>query len=308
MRIVFMGTPEFACPTLSRIIQCGHNVVAVYARAPKPFGRGMRAKISPVHARANDSNIPVFTPLSFKADDTVEAFRDHAADAAVVVAYGLILPPAILSAPRHGCLNLHASLLPRWRGAAPIQRAIMAGDRVTGIAVMRMAEGLDTGPIAMLESVAISEEMTAGELHDELAQRGAELIMRALSTLENGKLDFVAQSPEGVRYASKIDNGECRINWSAKATVVHNHIRGLSPVPGAFFEADVGRGRERLKVLRSRPSATLGNPGEVLDDALTVGCGDGSVTILQLQRAGRVPMTATEFLRGTPVSIGTKLY
>jgi methionyl-tRNA formyltransferase len=307
MRMIFMGTPNFACPTLRSMSQHGHEVIAVYSRPPKPVGRGMRNQVSPVHALANDFGIPVFTPLTFRAEEAVTAFRSHQADIAVVVAYGVILPPSILAAPHHGCLNLHGSLLPRWRGAAPIQRCIMAGDRESGMVVMRMEQALDSGPVAMVERVAISDEMNAGELQDKLASLGAELMVRALVALENGSLHFTAQTQEGITYAAKIDQKDRRIDWARSASIVHNQIRGLSPVPGAFFEADLGRGRERIKVLRTRPQAASGTPGEVLDDHLTVACREGSLTILEVQRAGRVTMTAAEFLRGTPVSTGTKL-
>jgi methionyl-tRNA formyltransferase len=308
MRIVFMGTPDFACPTLRALVDHRFEVVAVYSRAPKPSGRGMQQRMSPVHALATDRGLPVVTPVNFRDDDAVEAFRALDADVAVVVAYGLILPLPVLAAPRHGCLNLHASLLPRWRGAAPIQRSVMAGDMQTGIVVMRMEPSLDTGPVAMIDKVVITEEMTAGEVHDELAARGAALMLRALAALEQGALAFTPQSLDGVVYAAKIDNKECRIRWHASASMVHNQIRGLSPVPGAFFEADLGHGRERVKVLRSRLANMNGSPGEVLDDQFTVGCDRGSVQIIEMQRAGKMAMTATEFLRGTPVCIGTKLY
>jgi methionyl-tRNA formyltransferase len=308
MRIVFMGTPDFACPTLRALVRHGYEISAVYTRAPKPFGRGMRHRIRPVHALASDLGLPVITPPNFRSAAAVEAFRALAADVAVVVAYGLILPSAILSAPRHGCLNLHGSLLPRWRGAAPIPRSVMAGDKETGIVVMRMEPTLDTGPVAMVDKVAITDEMTSGELHDELAVRGAALMVRALQALEQGTLAFTTQSPDGVVYAAKIDNTECRIRWDDGATMVHNQIRGLSPVPGAFFEADLGRGRERIKVLRAKRADRNGPPGEVLDMQLTVGCGEGSLNILEMQRAGKMAMAATEFLRGTPVGAGTKLY
>jgi methionyl-tRNA formyltransferase len=308
MRIVFMGTPDFACPTLRALIAHGHEVVAVYSRAPKPFGRGMRTRVSPVHALASDLALPVVTPPNFRSDVAIGTFRAFEADIAVVVAYGLILPSAILSAPRHGCLNLHGSLLPRWRGAAPIQRSVMAGDKETGVVVMRMEPMLDSGPVASTEKVAITDEMTSGELHDELAVRGAALIVQALKALEQGALIFTTQRSDGVVYAAKIDNTECRIRWDDGATTVHNQIRGLSPVPGAYFEANLGQGRERIKVLRSKRAGSNGPAGEVLDAQLTVGCGEGSVQILEMQRAGKTAMTATEFLRGTPVGTGTKLY
>ncbi len=297
MRIVFMGTPDFAVPVLSEIIGHGHDVAAVYTRAPKPAGRGMDLKRSPVHETAERFHIPVLTPASLRSPEAAETFRSHGADVAVVVAYGLILPPAVLAAPAHGCLNLHASLLPRWRGAAPIQRAIMAGDGEAGVMVMRMEEGLDTGPIAMAEILRLGPDTTAGEAHDALSRIGADLMVRALAALSRDSLQFRPQAGEGVTYAKKIEKAECRIDWNLDARCVHDHIRGLSPFPGAFFEADFGKGPERVKVLRSRLAEGRGAAGEVLDD-LTIACGEGAVQLLQVQRAGRAPMPAEEFLRG----------
>ena len=298
MRIVFMGTPDFSVPVLTEIVGQGHEVAAVYTRAPRPAGRGMELKPSPVHLLADRLGIPVHTPKSLRSPEAADLFASHDADVAVVVAYGLILPQAILDAPRECCLNLHASLLPRWRGAAPIQRAIMAGDAQTGVMVMKMEAGLDTGPVAMAERVAITPDMTAGELHDKLSPLGADLMVRALAALSRGGLVFQPQAESGVTYAHKIEKAEARIDWAQPAQAVHNHIRGLSPFPGAFFEADFGRGPERIKVLRSRVCAGTGAPGALLGEELTVACGAGALELVEIQRAGKAPMKPLEFLRG----------
>ncbi len=298
MRVVFMGTPDFSVPVLTEIVGQGHEVVAVYSRAPKPAGRGMELKRSPVHALADQLGIPVHTPKSLRSEEVAALFASHEADVAVVVAYGLILPPAILDAPAEGCLNLHASLLPRWRGAAPIQRAIMAGDGETGVMVMKMDEGLDTGPIAMVERQPITPQMTAGELHDRLSHLAADLIVRALSALSRGSLVFQPQAAEGVTYAHKIEKAEARIDWSKSARDVHNHIRGLSPFPGAFFEGDFGKGVERIKVLRAEMVDGAGAAGSVLKGELTIACSTGAMRLIEIQRAGKAPMSAAEFLRG----------
>jgi methionyl-tRNA formyltransferase len=299
MRVIFMGTPQFAVPALNAVIGHGHEVIAVYTRPPQPAGRrGLTPTRSAVQVTAEQFGIPVFTPKSLRDDREAEIFRSHQADVAVVVAYGLILPPPILAAPRQGCLNLHASLLPRWRGAAPIQRAIMAGDEQTGIMVMRMDEGLDTGPAALAERIAIGVDATAGELHDQLSHLGADLITRALAALARDSLVFHPQSEAGVTYAHKISKEECRIDWSRPANEVHNHIRGLSPSPGAFFDADFGRGTERLKVLRSSLAEGSGPPGTLLDDRFTIACGRSAVRLLNVQRAGKAPMDAASFVRG----------
>lgn len=307
LRVVFMGTPDFAVPTLTEIVGQGHEVIAVYTRAPAPAGRGMALKPSPVHQAADRFAIPVFTPATLRGEEAAEQFRSLDADVAVVVAYGMILPESILAAPELGCLNLHASLLPRWRGAAPIQRAIMAGDAETGVAVMRMEKGLDTGPVGMAERVAIGPDMTAGELHDRLAPLGADLMVRALAALSRGGLQFTPQPAEGVTYAHKIANEDARIDWTQPSQAVHDRIRGLSPFPGAFATIDLGRGPERIKVLRSAmvPDRS-GDPGLVLDDALTVACGAGAVRLLQVQKAGSRAMAADEFLRGVPVPAGAR--
>jgi methionyl-tRNA formyltransferase len=303
MRIIFMGTPDFAVPTLAEIVGRGHEVVAVYTRAPAAGGRrGLDLVPSPVHRTAERLSIPVLHPKTLRTEEAAETFRAHEADLAVVVAYGMILPRAILDAPRLGCVNLHASLLPRWRGAAPIQRAIMAGDAETGVAVMRMEEGLDTGPVGLVERVTIAPDMTAGELHDRLMLVGADLMGRALAALEREALGFTPQPTEGVTYAAKIDKAESRIDWSRPAQAVHDHIRGLSPFPGAWFEADGAR----VKVLRSTLAAGHGAPGELLDDALTIACGAGAVRLVEVQKAGSRAMPAAEFLRGTPLAKGIR--
>jgi methionyl-tRNA formyltransferase len=299
MRIAFFGTPAFAVPTLSEIVGHGHEVAAVYTQPPRAAGRGLAERRSPVHDAAAGFGLPVFTPARLKGEGEAERFAGLAVDAGVVVAYGQILPRAFLDAPTHGCLNLHASLLPRWRGAAPIARAIMAGDPETGVMVMRMEAGLDTGPVAMSERVPIAPDVTAGELTERLAMLGADLMVRALAALSRGALSFAEQAGEGVTYAAKLDKGETRIDWTRPAGEVHNHIRGLSPDPGAWFEVNLGKAPERIKVLRSMRVDGGGEPGAVLDHALTIACGDGgAVRLLQIQRAGKQPVSAAEFLRG----------
>src|SRR3954469_7140615 len=297
-RLIFMGTPDFAVPTLTEIVEHGHEIVAVYTRAPKPAGRGMDLQGPPVEREARRFGIPVLTPKTLRTDEAVAQFRAHNADAAVVVAYGLILPKQILEAPPLGCFNVHASLLPRWRGAAPINRAIMAGDAESGVTIMRMEEGLDTGPMAMAERVPIGADMTAGELHDPLARLGADLMVRALGALERGTLQLTPQPEEGVTYASKIDKNETRIDWGKSWKQVHDHIRGLSPFPGAWFEL----AGSRIKVLRSTRGEGASPPGTVLDDQLTIACGEGAVRLVEVQRAGKQPMKVEEFLRGTQVA------
>ncbi len=302
LRLVFMGTPDFAVPTLHEIAGAGHDIAAVYTRAPKPAGRrGLELQDTPVAREAKRLGLPVLTPATLRTDDALATFCAHEADAAVVVAYGLILPKPVLDAVPLGCLNLHASLLPRWRGAAPINRAIMAGDRETGVMVMKMEEGLDTGPVAMAERVAIAPDMTAGDLHDRLARLGADLMLRALGALERGSLALTPQGGEGVTYAGKIDKAETHIDWSKPAQEVHDHIRGLSPFPGAWFEMD----GQRVKVLRSTLGEGRGAPGTLLDDAFSIACGEGAIRIVELQRAGSKPMQTAEFLRGTPLKRGT---
>jgi len=307
LRIVFMGTPDFAVPTLAEIVGAGHEVVAAYSQPPRAAGRGMAERKSPVQTFAEAAGIKVLTPANFKDAADKAAFAAHAADAAVVVAYGLLLPTAVLEAPRFGCFNLHPSKLPRWRGAAPIQRPIMAGDTETAVMVMRMEKGFDTGPVCLGEQVPIGPDETAGELHDVLAQRGASLMVRALSALERGSLDCTPQAAEGVTYAKKIGKAEARIDFAAGAHEVHNLIRGLSPSPGAWFEAGIEGKRERIKVLRATVVDGRGAPGVVLDDALTIACGSGAVRLVELQRAGKKPMSAAEVLRGFPLPPGTQL-
>ena len=303
LRVVFMGTPDFSVPTLRGILEAGHRVTAVYAQPPRPAGRGMDVRKSPVHRFAEDHALPVLTPDNFKGEPERAEFAALAADVAVVVAYGLILPVAILQAPRHGCLNLHASDLPRWRGAAPIQRAIMAGDRETAACVMRMDAGLDTGPVCLRESVPIGADMNAGALHDVLAVRGAALMVGALAHLEAGTLACTAQRTEGVTYAAKIGKDDSRIDFTRPAQTVHDHIRALAPMPGAWFPV----GSERVRVLAAAPTQDCGAPGTVLDSALTVACGTGAIRLIMLQRAGKRPMPAEDFLRGFPLPPGTRL-
>ena len=298
LRLVFMGTPDFAVPTLVEIVGNGHEIAAVYTRAPQPAGRGLAPRPSAVARQAELFGLPIFTPKTLRDADAAAAMRGRSAAAAVVVAYGLILPKPILDVFPLGCFNLHASLLPRWRGAAPIHRAIMAGDREAGVMVTKMEEGLDTGPIAMERRVPIGADATAGDLHDELARLGAVLMRVALGALERGSLQLTPQPATGVTYAKKIDKGETRIDWTKPWQRVHDHCRGLSPLPGAWFEI---AGTGRIKVLRTTKGAGAGPPGRVLDDRLTISCGEGSVRIVELQRAGRQPMSAEEFLRGTPL-------
>jgi len=307
LRIVFMGTPDFSVPTLAEIMGAGHEIAAVYTQPSRPAGRGMAERISPVARFAAGAGIPVRSPTSLRSEAEQRDFAALQADAAVVVAYGLLLPRPILDAPRLGCFNLHASALPRWRGAAPIQRAIMAGDAETAVMVMRMAQGLDTGPVCLAEPAAIGPDATAGELHDELARRGASLMVRALGALERGLLECTPQPAEGATYAAKVDKVEARIDFARPAREVHNRIRGLSPFPGAWFEVDAAGKAERVKVLRASPAEGLGAPGEVLDDALTVACGTGAVRLVELQRAGKKPMRTEDFLRGFPLPRGTIL-
>src|SRR5262245_61499840 len=307
LRVVCMASPDCAVPTLIGLLGGGHDVAAVYTRAPKPAGRrGLELTPSPVEREARRFGVPVLTPATLRTPDAESIARGHGADVAVIVAYGLILPKPILDAVPLGCFNLHASLLPRWRGAAPINRAIMAGDRETGVMVMKMEEGLDTGPVAMAERVAIGPDDTAGDLHDRLARRGGDLMLRALGALERGSLTLTPQPETGVTYAAKIGKDETRIDWARPFQEVHNHIRGLSPFPGAWFEVAGDGASSRIKVLRSTRGEGSGAPGTVLDDQLTVACGDGAVRILELQRAGRQAMKTDEFLRGTPIAAGAR--
>jgi methionyl-tRNA formyltransferase len=305
LRLVFMGTPDFAVPTLVELHGGGHEVVAVYTRAPQRAGRrGLELTPSPVAREAGRLGIPILTPKTLREPEAAAAMQVRRADAAVVVAYGLILPQMILDVFPLGCFNVHASLLPRWRGAAPTPHTTPAGDAETGVAVMRMEAGLDTGPVAMVERVPIGPDATTGELHDRLARLGADLMLRAIGALERGSLQVTPQPDEGVTYAGKIEKTETRIDWRKPWHEVHNHCRGLSPFPGAWCEfPEVGR----VKILRSTKGDGSGPPGRVLDDKLTIACGDGAVRFVELQRAGGKPMAAEEFLRGTPAAPGTVL-
>jgi methionyl-tRNA formyltransferase len=307
LRLIFMGTPEFAVPTLLELVAHGHEIAAVYTRAAKPAGRGMKLQLSPVEQEAQRLGIPVFTPSTLKTPEALNEFRAHDADAAVVVAYGMILPQAILDAPKLGCFNLHASLLPRWRGAAPINRAIMAGDAETGVMVMKMDVGLDTGDVAMAERLAITDAMTASDVHDALSPLGGDLMVRAMGALERGMLQLTPQSGDGVTYAAKIDKAEAHIDWNKPVHNVLRHIHGLSPFPGAWCEMPLEGAAQRVKILRCEIAGGSGKPGTVLDDRLTIACKQGALRILELQRAGKQPMKAEEFLRGTPVKPPARL-
>ncbi|TKT74994.1 methionyl-tRNA formyltransferase [Aquamicrobium sp. LC103] len=305
LSVVFMGTPEFSAATLRALADAGHEIAAVYSQPPRPAGRrGLELTRSPVHRLAEELGAQVRTPASLKSEPEQQAFRDLGADVAVVVAYGLLLPKPILEGTRFGAFNGHASLLPRWRGAAPIQRAIMAGDAETGMMVMKMDEGLDTGPVAMTERVAIGADMTAGELHDRLMAVGAGLMGKALAALDAGTLELAPQPGEGATYAKKIAKEETRIDWNRPADEVHNHIRGLSPFPGAWCEMELGGKVERVKLLRSTQVKGAGKPGEVLDGTLAIACAQGAVRLLELQRAGGKPLAAVDFLRGAKLEPG----
>jgi methionyl-tRNA formyltransferase len=301
LRLIFMGTPDFAVPTLLELVAHGHEIAAVYTRAAKPAGRGMKLQPTPVAQQAERLGIPVLTPTTLKTPEALEAFAAHQADAAVIVAYGMILPKTILDAPPLGCFNLHGSLLPRWRGAAPINRAIMAEDTESGVMVMKMDAGLDTGDVAMAERIAITDSMTAADLHDALAPLGADLMVRAMGALERGRLQLTKQSEDGVTYAAKIDKAEARIDWNRPSHAVLRHIHGLSPFPGAWAEISIEGAPARIKILRCEIVQRSGAPGELLDEHLTVACAQGAIRILDLQRAGKAPMKAAEFLRGTPL-------
>jgi len=309
MRIIFMGTPDYAAPTLEALHAAGHEIVAVYSQPPRPAGRrGLEVLPSPVHRTAESLGIPVFTPKTLKNEEQQAAFRVLNADAAVVVAYGLILPKAILDAPRLGAWNGHASLLPRWRGAAPIQRAIMAGDTETGVMIMKMDEGLDTGAVALIETVGITPAMTTGELHDKLANVTARLMVDAMARLEAEGLPVTPQSEDGVTYAAKISKTETRVDFSQAAQQVHDYVRGLAPSPGAWFELMTGARTERVKLLATEVvdiDTRTAAPGTVLDSELTIACGEGAVRLLSLQKAGGKPLAAEDFQRGTPVAPGT---
>jgi methionyl-tRNA formyltransferase len=308
LRVIFMGTPEFSVPTVRAIAEAGHDIVAVYTQPPRAAGRrGLELTPSPVQREAERLGIEVRTPASLRGEAEQSAFEALQADIGVVVAYGLLLPKAVLEATRLGCINGHASLLPRWRGAAPIQRAIMAGDSETGVMVMRMEQGLDTGPVGMVAKCPIDPDMTAGDLHDRLMALCAGLIVQALARLADGSLTFTTQAVEGVTYARKIDKAETRVDWTRPAAEVHSHVRGLSPFPGAWSEIEVTGHTERLKLLRSTLFTGSGTPGEILDDRLTVACGTGAIRLVEVQRAGGRPAAASEFLRGAKIERGMKL-
>jgi methionyl-tRNA formyltransferase len=303
MRVVFMGTPAFAATALAAIADAGHDVACAYSQPPRPAGRGHRETRSDVHELAAARGIPVRTPARLRDPAEHAAFAALDADIAVVAAYGLILPRPVLDAPRHGCINIHASLLPRWRGAAPIQRAILAGDRETGVCIMRMEEGLDTGPVLLRAAMPIGDEATAGALHDALAALGARLVVEALRGVAAGTLRAEPQPEAGVTYASKIAKEEARLGWTRPATELARAVRGFNPFPGAFFEL----GGERIRVLAARAEPGRGEPGTALDDALLVACGEGALRALVVQRAGRAAMDAADFLRGRAVPAGTRL-
>lgn len=307
LRLIFMGTPDFAVPTLLELVAHGHEIAAVYTRAAKPAGRGMKLQLSPVEREARRLGIAVETPTTLKTPEALATFHGYNADAAVVVAYGMILPQAILDTPPLGCFNLHASLLPRWRGAAPINRAIMAGDTETGVMVMRMDAGLDTGDVAMAERIAITDAITASDLHDALARLGGDLMVRAIGALERGKLQLTRQSEEGVTYAAKLEKTEARIDWNRPARAVLRHIHGLSLFPGAWCEMPIDGEPVRVKILRCAIADGGGAPGELLDDHMAVACQQGATRILELQRAGKAPMKAEDFLRGTPLKSPLRL-
>jgi methionyl-tRNA formyltransferase len=307
MRIAFLGTPQFAVPALAELAAAGHDICAVYAQPAAPRGRGQAVKPSPVEAFAQGLGLPVRTPASMRDPEAIAAFAALDLDAAVVVAYGQILPRQVLEAPRLGCFNLHASLLPRWRGAAPIQRAIMAGDAITGVQVMRMSEGLDEGPVLLSETVRIGPLDTAGSLQPRLAAVGAQLLPRALAALERGAAKETAQPAEGATYARKIKPAEARIDWQRPAIELDRHIRGLSPFPGAWFEAPSPAGPVRVKALLSQLAEGEGASGEVLDEALLIACGDGAIRLLEVQREGRQAQDAQSFLRGFALAPGSRL-
>jgi len=294
-----MGTPEFSIPTLSKILEKGHEVVAVYSQPPRKAGRGGKVRKTPVHTFADEQGIPVFTPQSLKKEGPQEEFKALKADVAVVIAYGLLLPKPILEACPHGCLNVHGSLLPRWRGAAPIQRAIMAGDTNTGVMIMQMDEGLDTGDILLTDEIPITQTMTAGDLHDEMMHKGAQLLTQALDELEQGTLKATPQSQEGVTYATKISKSETRIDWSKTAQEIDNHIRGLSPFPGAWFEAQTAPNKiERIKILRSEIVPCVPDHKEISEQTIIVNCAQGAIQLIEVQREGRKPVKTKDFVNG----------
>lgn len=305
MRLAFMGTPSFAVPALAALLDAGHDIAAVYTQPPRPAGRGQKEKFSPVQEFAAAQGLNVRTPRNFKDRQDQDAFKELDLDGAIVVAYGLILPPVILAAPRQGCVNIHASLLPRWRGAAPIHAALLAGDKETGITIMMMDEGLDTGPILSQHRLQIAADDTLGSLHDRLAALGAKAIVSTLAALQSAHLSLTPQPDTGVSYARKITKDDARLVWSQSAEILARQVRAFAPTPGAFFEF----GEERIKVLKAETiaSATTDSPGTVMDETLGISCGSGGLRLLQLQRAGRQPLSAKEFLRGFPLPPGTNL-
>ena len=307
MRLAFLGTPEFSVAVLAALVAAGHEIVCAYSQPPAPRGRGQALKPSPVHAFAERQGIAVRTPASMRDPAEIEAFAALGVDAAVVVAFGQILPAAVVEAPRLGSFNLHASLLPRWRGAAPIQRAVMAGDEVTGVEVMRVTEGLDEGPVLATATVRIGPLDTAGAIHDRLAAAAADLIVRTLPQIEAGRAVETPQAQEGVTYAKKIRAKEARLDWSRPARELDRKIRGLSPFPGAWFLLPTDKGEVRVKALLSAYEEADGAPGAVLDDRLLVACGEGAVRLLKVQREGKAAQDAEVFLRGQPVAAGTRL-
>ncbi len=307
LRLVFMGTPDFSVEVLKKLLDAGHDICAVYSQPPRKSGRGMKLRPSPVHAFANENNIPVLTPISLKDREIQKTFADFNADAAVVVAYGLLLPQVVLDAPKHGCFNVHASLLPRWRGAAPIQRAIMAGDKNSGVTIMQMEAGLDTGPMCLSAKTPINETTTGQELHDDLSKIGARLMVETLDRLVAGNLVLTPQPDDGVTYAAKINKSEARIDFDRPANLVVRHIHGLSPFPGGWFELPGNDGPMRVKVLSAKAVVAAGVAGEIIDDKLTIACSEGAITPLQLQRTGKGVMPLADFLNGIDVSPGSKV-
>ena len=302
LRLAFMGSPDFAMPTLAALLEAGHDIVCVYAQPPRPAGRGQKERPCPVHADASARGLHVRTPVNFKAESDRQDFAALDLDAAVVVAYGLILPADVIAAPRLGCLNVHASLLPRWRGAAPIQRAILAGDEMTGVTVMRMDESLDTGPVFANAKVAITTQTTAKDLHNALAHMGGALMVSALDGIAAGTLSGIPQSDADITYAPKLGKAEGRIDWSISAAQIERHVRGLNPWPGVWFEHEA----KRFKVLDAHVTEHEGPAGTVVAPPLTVACGDGAISIDRLQRSGKGPMTTSDYLRGSPINVGTK--
>ena len=307
LKLVFMGTPDFSVQVLKALIDAGHNIAAVYTQPPRKSGRGMKVHPSAVHKFALKHNLPVLTPTSLKGEQEQEALDYFRADAAVVVAYGLLLLREILNTPKHGCFNVHASLLPRWRGAAPIQRAIMAGDEKTGVSIMQMEAGLDTGPVCLTGEIAITPQTTAGSLHDELAELGARLMVESLEKLETGTLSFTPQPETGATYAKKIDKAEARIDFNQPVDRVLAHIHGLSPFPGAWFELPDGDQSLRIKLLQCQISSDSGTPGTIIDEQMTIACKDGAIKPVRLQRQGKGAMDIEAFLRGVTIVPGTQV-